>query len=375
MTMLNMVASGPIYRNPDPGHRYIAAFFPNPLELPGGELLCAYNRSTGLYAIDMDFYLARSSNGGATWQDAGKILQRSEQDNHWSYHGPFLSRMRDGTLLIGAFRADRSDPEKPMFNERTGGLLANQPILLRSTNNGLSWGAPEPVELPAGIVATPAHAVIELADGSWFWPFDRWNDFDDERPYQPQTLGFFSRDAGRTWGEMIVYADGAAAGRGFWHGRPCQLADGRLLTLFWAADLRTGANLANYVSLADASARNWSEPQPTNLPGQTNSVVALPDGRLCAIYTVRETEQPGMLAALSHDGGYSWDLANHLRLWDATGRDRLGVVSLDSYPRSHDTIAFGAPSALRLHDGDILATWWCMEAALVHVRWARLRVR
>jgi len=374
VTSLTLVDSGPIYRNPDPGHRYIAALFPNPLELPSGEFICAYNRSTGMYAIDMDFFMARSPDGGKTWQDAGRIYKRSDADRHFSYHGPFLSGMRDGTVVIGAFRADRSDPEQPMFNERTGGLLKNEPILLRSSDDGRSWGAPEPVTLPEGIVATPATAIIELDDASWFWPFDQWKEFDDERPYQPRTLGFFSRDHGRSWGDMIVYADGAAEGRGFWHGRPIVLNDGKLLTMYWAADMRSGANLPNYVCIADPSARQWSVPQPSNLPGQTNAVVELGDGRLCAVYTLRESERPGIMAAISEDGGRTWELGAQLRLWDATGRDRLGVESLESYPRSHDTIAFGAPSALRRRDGDVYAAWWCMEAALVHVRWARLRV-
>jgi hypothetical protein len=80
------------------------------------------------------------------------------------------------------------------------------------------------------------------------------------------------------------------------------------------------------------------------------------------------------MAALSEDGGRTWDLDSQIRLWDATGRDRLGVVALDAYPRSHDTIAFGAPAAARLADGDLYAAWWCMEAAIVHTRWARLRM-
>jgi hypothetical protein len=187
-----------------------------------------------------------------------------------------------------------------MVNERTSGLIKNEPILLRSTDDGRSWNAPEPVALPERIVATAATAIIELDDGRWFWPFDQWKEFDDERPYQPRTLGFFSRDQGRSWGAMIVCADGAAAHQGFCHGRPIVLADGRLLTLYWAADMCSGANLPNHVCISGSSARGWSHPAPTNL--QTNSVVELGDGRLCAVYTLRESERPGMLAALSEDG-------------------------------------------------------------------------
>jgi hypothetical protein len=374
LSTLTLVDSGVIYRNPDPGYRHVSALFPNPLELPGGQLICAYNRGSALYAADLTFYLARSTDGGQTWRSHELIYDRLRDERAYSYHDPFLSRMRDGTLLIGAFRADRSDPELPMFNERTGGLRDVETILLRSIDDGRSWSTPEVVELPTGIVATPASAVIELHDGRWFWPFDQWNAFDDQGPYQPRTLGFFSQDHGRAWGDMVAYADGSADGKGFWHGKPIVLDDGRLQTIYWAADMRTGMNLANHLCNGDADGRQWLDPEPINLPGQTNALVDLGGNHRCTVYTWREAERPGIMAALSDDSGRTWDLENQLQLWDATGRDRLGVVALDTYPRSHDTIAFGAPAALRTSDGEVYATWWCMEAALVHVRWARLRM-
>lgn len=374
MQRLHLVGDGVIFRNPDPGHRHISALFPNPLELPSGEMICCYNQGSALYAADLTFVIARSSDGGRSWRDHRVIYDRSLDDRPYSYHGPFVSRMHDGTLLIGAFRSDRSDPERPMFNEVTGGLHEPEVILLRSADDGHTWGPPEVVQLPPGIVATPATAIIELADGSWFWPFDQWKGFDDPSPYQPRTLGFLSRDQGGHWDEMIVYADGAPDGLGFWHGKPIPLADGRLAVLYWAAEMATGATLTNHMSFGSADGRDWSKPLATNLPGQTNALVDLGEGRYAAIYTRREGAQPAIMAALSVDGGQGWDLDNQLLLWDATGRDRLGVVSLESYPRSHDTIAFGAPAAVRLADGAIYATWWCMEAALVHVRWARIEV-
>lgn len=374
MAQIELRESGIIYRNPDPGHRHVSAIFPNPLELPGGELICCYNQGSALYAADLTFVLAHSGDGGRTWRTEGLIYDRALDDRPYSYHGPFVALMRDGSLVIGAFRSDRSNPERPMFNEATGGLHEPEIILLRSGDGGRSWTPPEVVHLPDGIVATPASQIIELADGRWFWPFDQWKGFDDASPYQPRTLGFFSSDRGRSWGDMLAYADGAAEGKGFWHGKPIVLEDRRLQTMYWAADMRSGANLTNHLCTGDAGARRWDAPVATNLPGQTSALVDLGGERRCVIYTRREGERPGIMAAISEDGGATWDLDRELCLWDATGRDRLGVVALDAYPRSHDTIAFGAPAALRLADSAIYAAWWCMEAAIVHARWARLRV-
>jgi len=83
------------------------------------------------------------------------------------------------------------------------------------------------------------------------------------------------------------------------------------------------------------------------------------------VYTLREGVRPGIVVALSDYGG---------RSWGATGRDRLGVVYFEMYPYSPDTVAFAAPTALRLADGDVYANWWCMEVAIVHVCWVRLKV-
>ena len=107
MPALTVVDNGVIYRNPDPGHHHISALFPHPLELPEGELICAYNRGSALYAADLTFYLARSADGGRTWPDHSLIYDRARDDRPYSYHDPFLSRMRDGTLYFADSRNNR----------------------------------------------------------------------------------------------------------------------------------------------------------------------------------------------------------------------------------------------------------------------------
>ena len=124
----------------------------------------------------------------------------------------------------------------------------------------------------------------------------------------------------------------------------------------------------------DADGHEWSTPAPTNIPGQTNWPVDLGNGKMAVIYTVRETDLPGFYAAISEDDGKTWDLENQIHVWDATGRATIGVNSMDRYPRSHDTISYGAPTAMVLDDGDIFTLFWCTEVAVTHIRYARLRV-
>jgi hypothetical protein len=191
-------------------------------------------------------------------------------------------------------------------------------------------------------------------------------------------LAMTSADRGRTWRAMKVMADGAPIGKGFWHSKSIRLHDDRLFTLYWAADMtqpeKGPINLPIHYAITAPNADHWPMPQLTNLPGQTNWPAQLPDGTLAAIYTLREANQPGFLVALSNDDGQSWDLENQVRVWDATGWTHLGISSPDKYPRSHDTIAFGAPTLITTQEGDLYASWWCTYASLTHIRWARLRV-
>ena len=61
-------------------------------------------------------------------------------------------------------------------------------------------------------------------------------------------------------------------------------------------------------------------------------------------------------------------------VWDAVGQEFLGVSRKPNYPASHDNIAFGKPNTARLPGGDILSSWWCTQACVTHIRYARLSV-
>lgn len=376
MSKLELLSSGPIYLNPDPGYTHVTALFSHIVPLDGDELLCTYNRGQGMYATDLSFWQARSHDGGRTWGDHTLITDRSLDDRPYSYHSPFISHMRDGLLVFVAFRVDRSDPNRPIFNEKTGGLTELELILQRSADKGVTWSPPETIGVPADMVITPSSAIVELPDGRWFLAHDQWHAFDDPGPYKPRTVGFFSDDKGKTWNAPVSFANGSAEGKGFWHGRITPLTDQRLFALFWSAEMSDPmGDLPLHRCFGTADSREWSTPEATNILGQTNAVVDLGDGRFVAIYTSREQTSPGFFACVSDDWGLTWDIANQIVVWDATGRERLGIDAPESYPRSHDTIAYGAPTANLLNNGDILFSFWCTEMSITHIRYALLKTR
>ena len=374
MPQIEIADSGVIYINSNPGYEYCFACHSHLVELGPQELFCGFQRGQALYSVDSRLLQARSTDGGRNWKTEGLMIDPAGDDGVYSYHGPMLTRLADATLIANATRWDRSDPNKPLFNEKTGGIVPADTVLFRSTDNGASWSDFEVVQMPEGMVLTPSSPIVVLSDGRWMLPTDQWHAYDEPGPYKPRTVGLFSTDNGQSWGDPVTFGVSNTAGVGHWHGRINRLRDDRLFTLFWTANMKTEAAMPHHYCAGSPDGREWSMPAATNIPGQTNWPVDLGDGRMAVIYTVRETHPPGFYAAVSEDGGKTWDLEDQVHVWDATGRDKIGITLTDHYPRSHDTISFGAPTSTVLADGDIFCTFWCTEVATTHIRYARLKV-
>jgi len=77
---------------------------------------------------------------------------------------------------------------------------------------------------------------------------------------------------------------------------------------------------------------------------------------------------------LSRDGGKTFDLSEPLVVWDAYGKESLGVARSSTYPSSHDSIAYGAPKIVRLDRDHAIASYWCTQGADTHCRWCLVRV-
>ena len=120
MSRLRIVDSGIITINPDPAHQHVSAFFPNVVQLSGSEFICIEQRGDGMYATNSNLALLRSLDGGVSWSDEGVLCATPQDDGAYSYHGTFVSRMSDGTLVVCPFRADRYNLEGPFFSETDG---------------------------------------------------------------------------------------------------------------------------------------------------------------------------------------------------------------------------------------------------------------
>ena len=158
----------------------------------------------------------------------------------------------------------------------------------------------------------------------------------------------------------------------FSHSRYTRMLDGRICALQWAQDIGGDVNHDLHFVVSDQTGTKWSDPRPTGIQAQTSWVGDLGDGKLVVTYSVREGMKPGVMVALSEDEGKAWDLDNQVIVWDAVGQEYLGAQRRSSYPASHENIAFGKPNTAVLPCGVIIASWWCTQACVTQIRYARL---
>jgi len=372
---LRIVDSGILYANQYQGDWAINAYYPNIVEMGPGELLCVYRRGAAIYSDDGRIYQLRSTDDGRTWLDEGVVWDGKADARSYWYAPVGISRAPDSQLVIAGFRIHRPTPATPTCNEETGACLSEESILIRSGDEGKSWLPPEVIQKPQGLVLEISSAVVFLEDGRWLLPFDISKPYEDVTPLRPHVVALCSSDGGRSWSEPIRIAGGPGHEKTFWHSRVLKLRNGRLIAFPWTGDATAQRFLPIHRVVSDAKGRSWSEPESTGIQAQTNFPVDLGEGKMVLVYSVRESDHPGIYAALSFDEGRSWNLEDQVQLWDAYGKDSIGVARTSTYPASHDNIAFGAPHAIRLKSGDIMASFWAAQSGQMVCWWRRLRVK
>ncbi|HSA96515.1 MAG TPA: L-rhamnose/proton symporter RhaT, partial [Acidobacteriota bacterium] len=163
-------------------------------------------------------------------------------------------------------------------------------MLTRSSDDGRTWGAPEP--LPAGFIGPVKDHPIELADGTILCGSStedaRW------RVHFEMT-----RDGGKTWSRTGPLNDGTSVGLI----QPALLKTGENAVL---ALMRSNAGRIYSARSEDAGA-TWTAPEPTVFPNPNSGIdaVTLRDGSQVLVYNP-VTEGRGALAVAVSPDGTNW---------------------------------------------------------------------
>lgn len=274
--------------------------------LPDGDLLMAapwgrpptdFEQLAASYPVPM---LYRSSDGGRTWREAGRMALPWQHSGMISDGGITFLWLADGRL---AFLAHRH-----VLGFHGGGA----PVFSASTDAGRTWSPAQLLVDRDEVYYVMNDRLIQLRSGRLVAPV-AWALFGPDGRYIEGDAChgrcFLSDDGGATWrlGRSEAVLPGDLRGIA----EPCvaEVTDNRLLMLS-----RTGAGClcANW---SEDGGETWSATERTPLTAACSplTLYTLPDGRLIIFYNHAEPLYPGaffprnpLVYAVSADGGRSW---------------------------------------------------------------------
>jgi len=365
--MIELLESGLVYRNPKPHRRSIHAWHPTLVVGEQGNLLAAFDLAEAVESDDYRTYLSRSDDNGQTWSSPARFF--ADENDRLQRHSVRLSRMSDGSVIAMGSRRYLESDDEDVFNRETFGTKPAEWILLRSRDEGQSWEGPKVAQFPFSGPFEVCHAIVELTDGRWLLPTSILRQWDGSTPHGLKAIALVSADQGQTWTEFIDVLDASAQGWIHFESSLVQLPDGRLLSVSWAFDDKTGTSRPLPYAISN-DGKTYGPAQPTGLNGETSKLLSLGDNYVFCVY--RRYDQPGLWGNLARIEGDQWVNLEEAPLWQGTESRMFGQqASADEL----SALAFGFPQPHLLPDGNVMIVFWCREDCVHNIRWLRVTVQ
>ena len=331
--------------------------FPQAVQLPNGDLLCSFNVGGGAIVTGGSDW-ARSTDGGETWHLEGSILPPTSEPR--TNNALKLSVSSDGTVY--AYGSRGYPQEGHGF-----GHVRNEPVFC--TFDGVGWSSPMVVPMPADCPLEISHGILPLSSGRLLAPAAT---LPEQGRLGEQVLVAISDDAGRTWPSHAVVFQDPAKEVGFFEQKLAEIGQGRVIATCWTVTLDGVQDRPNSFAISEDQGSTWGSAKTTGISGQTMTPISLGQDRLLVLYNRRYGHQAIVMALVTFTDE-AWIVHHEDVLYDANdsrqrpGGDTSGVEELNAF-------AFGFPTAIKLQDGTIFATYWSRENGKNGVSWTKLSV-
>jgi hypothetical protein len=268
--------------NPRGWYHHVA----NVVQAKDGALIACYRVADTHTMVTSDIMIARSTDGGRTWQEHRSIAHADVWVDQAVWIAPQLSVLRSGRLVIICDLGHRTTHnDHPMLTDWQKPNRGMWNYLLWSDDHGKTWSLPQKIDDVGG---EPGY-ILELSDGSLAFTRTSSKKTEElERPPAPWNDIYYrnefvvSRDGGRTWPESRWLADSPFFG-------DCEvglveLAPGRLLGV---TRIGLGNGMFGHPSrlvLSDDNGTSWPRAVPAPFYGQRPHVRRLQSGRFLVTY-------------------------------------------------------------------------------------------
>ena len=355
------------------------AYFTSLCRLRSGTILCGFQNGPGKHAATSTVRLCRSVDSGKTCELLPSTFERRIHGTAGSLGAAELIEAAPGRLLLFATWFDRSDPDRPLFDPVTEGILKSKQLLSISADDGLTWSAWRELamgELKGCALTGP---ILQWNDGTLAFPFESFKEYDDPRPGRHAAWLTVSRDLGRTFSPPLLVAQHPQHQVYYWDQRLCTgRGPGEFTALFWTHDLAAQRDLNVHLrhGVVGTDEIVATPMRATTISGQIAAPLRLGDGRLLAF--VVDRGRPGTMTLwCSPDNGENWPTLDRLVVYThderaaiTQGRDH---VDFKQYWEDMGKWTFGHPAIRLLADGRLLLAWYAGTPDCLSLHWARVR--
>ncbi len=382
---MKLKESGLVYdATVEPEIRRVATFS-SLCTLDSGVVLCSLTVGHDKHDVNSTLQICRSCDEGKTWVNLpGKFCTKFEGVPGSLSLGEIVE-VEPGCLAIFTTWFDRSDPQRPLFDPETEGILHSKLLLAFSDDEGETWSDWSAVSTPGLTGCAACGPILKWPDGVIGLPFESYKEYDDPAPSRHMAWLLLSRDGCRTFEEPLMVARHPEDSVYYWDQRLCtDDKTGGYIAMFWTHDLVTKRDLPVHIRRADTR-RSFDkqdvadfEASPilaTSIPGQIAAPLLLNDGRLLALVVNRDT--PGTMKLWqSSDGGRTWPSSDALAVYlheekaaISQGKENIDFVE---YWEDMDKWSFGHPAICKLNDGHVLVAFYAGSPQCMSIRFARI---
>lgn len=367
---LEKIDEGIVYENKLPQLRSRHSYFPAACERDDGVILVSHVIGEAFESVDLTTYVSISS-------DLGRHFTLIEQpladlsDVPVPVSDSFkLTNAGGQHLLAFGYGLIRSNPELPIGNSETGGLLDSQVLFMESFDGGLTFSKPLHINTTWGDHAEASAPLTILPNGDYVAPIAPFPKWDGTMTGKNCGRLIRSSDKGKNWHDQSVTMD-LGDDISVWEQRLCRLDQDTLVVIAWNENLANGGRLNNHYAISHDRGLTFAGPFDTGVGGQAASVCSIGGNRLVAFHSMRrEGDKQGVLACivnLKHD---RWEVEETAMIWMPSSR----IVKDTGMADVFSMLKFGQPSAILLSDGTLFYTQWVIENNQGRTIWMRLAV-
>ena len=349
--------------------------------LRSGTILAGFQSGPAKHATSSTIRICRSENDGRTWHDMGMPFDSPLEGVPGSLATGDMAEVAPGRLVLFSTWFDRSDPDRPLFDPVTQGILHSKQVWAESADEGASWGEWRVLPTPGLTGCAATGPVLQWPDGTMAFAFESFKEYDDPHPARHGAWLAISRDRGHSYPELYLVAQHPEHRLYYWDQRLCiGHKPGEYYALFWTHDLEQQRDLTVHQrrGTIDEPDPRAMQIQLTPIPGQIAAPLLLDDGRLLAF--VVDRDRPGTMRLwCSKDGGATWPASESLAVHTHDERAMLtqGQENIDfnEYWEDMAKWTFGHPAIRPLGNGRVLVAYYAGVPGTLSIHWARIDTR